>query len=156
MPVIIGIKHTIHQYSVFISSCMSGIIIVVINRKDDTMIDYNTTIKSIEDSIDHWKEIRSRLDNDEIMTSLGGILFWKMDKKMVTCYSMDCPLCSLFRYTDRNMCGKCPIVVVNKNDCDHYYSEWSHFIKNPNKETCNDMITNLEQVLIHYKEKENE
>jgi hypothetical protein len=120
---------------------------------------YNETIKAIEDSIEHWKEIRRRLDYDEIYKTI--LLYWKGDDTSVNCYTDGCPLCKIYRPDDsdrlnESLCDGCPIVIVNGTDCDNYYSYWSYFTRTPNETTADNMITNLETILLHYKTKDKE
>jgi CRISPR/Cas system-associated protein Cas10 (large subunit of type III CRISPR-Cas system) len=120
---------------------------------------YNETIKAIEDSIEHWKEIRRRLDYDEIYKTI--LLYWKGDDTSVNCYTDGCPLCKIYRPDDsdrlnESICDECPIVVFNGVDCDNYSSFWSFFTRNPNKTTADDMIINLQNILLYYQKLDSE
>lgn len=124
------------------------------------MYDKKVLIKAIGDSIAHWKDIRARLEYDKIRNRLeydkiykGMLLYWEDDNTSVECYTDDCPLCQLYRIGQLHKCNECPILIVNENDCDHFDSEWSKFSRNPNKNTCDNMIENLETILEYYKEK---
>jgi hypothetical protein len=109
----------------------------------------NKEIQAIQDTINHWeKDIRSNLLKGlNISVSRNGLLRWK-NRKTVNCYAKDFAMCQISLKPDKTLnCSICPYYRYHGETCDDRDSQWFAFATNPCLETCENMITSLNELL---------